>query len=385
MSAGPSAKPRVLFLAKYLDSGGVTTHMMTLAQELKERGWEVALASAGTHGEHALGPEWFESHGIKHFSLAYGSRNPLTLFVQALKTLRIANDFTPDLLHVHWRVTSGFAKLVQLTSRIPFVSTLHLLGIGEGRFHRLFSYWGQRSIAISSECRDYLHDSFHIAPNRIDLIFNGADARHFRLPTSDERRASRAQFGVTEDECVITLIGRLEAVKGHALLLQAVAPLLHQGLKFRVLFAGEGSQRSRLIAQVAELGLSHRVHFLGHTDPRQVLWASDISVLPSYKEGFPLSTVESMLTGVVTIRSETSGATDVIIDGETGFIVPIGDLSKLNSRLALLIEDSESRKSMSTRAHERALELFTSEHMAIQTIATYTRALNEYRQAENAE
>ena len=365
----------VLFLAKYLDSGGVTTHMMTLAQGLQKQGWEVAVASAGTHGDHALGPAWFESNGIKHFTVAYNSRNPLTLLAQAIRTLRIIRQFKPDLLHVHWRVTSVFAQLAKFALGVPFVSTIHLLGIGEGRMHQLFSYWGERTIAISSECRDYLEASFHIPSDRIDLIFNGADASHFRVPSAGERNEARSVFGVGEDECAISLTGRLEEVKGHALLLEAIAPLVHTGTRLSLLFAGEGSQKPRLQALAAQLGIAEQVHFLGHTDARQVLWASDISVLPSLKEGFPLSTVESMLCGVATIRSKTSGASDVIFEGQTGFIVPIGDIDILQDRILRLATQIELRADISQNARLRALDLFTSEHMTTQTIETYRRAL----------
>lgn len=368
---------RVLFLAKYLDSGGVTTHMMTLAQGLQKQGWEVGIISAGTYGNHVLGPEWFHSHGIKHFTLDYDSRNPLTLLAQAIQTLRIVRHFKPDLLHVHWRVTSSFAQITKLMLRIPFVSTLHLLGIGEGAMHRLFSYWGERSIAISSECRDYLEASFHIPSDHIDLVFNGADSSHFRVPSSGERNDARATYGISNSDCVISLTGRLEEVKGHALLLQAVAPLVKQGIPLSLLFAGEGSQKAQLTALVDELELAEHVHFLGHADARQVLWASDISVLPSFKEGFPLSTVESMLCGVATIRSNTSGASDVITDGQTGFIVPVGDVEALRQCVSSLVNDPALRERMSQSARLRALELFTSDHMTAQTIETYQRALDQ--------
>jgi len=377
MSADFAPGKRVLFLAKYLDSGGVTTHMMTLAQGLAKQGWDVGVVSAGTFGQHARGPEWFQAHGIKHFSVGYDSRNPLTLFAQAFKTFRVVREFEPDILHVHWRITSAFAQLVQMAFRIPFVSTIHLLGIGEGPFHQLFSYWGQRTIAISSECRDYLEHSFHLAPQKIDLIFNGADAKHFRIPSTGERHQARAIFGATDEACVISLTGRLEEVKGHAVLLTAVAPLIKHNANVELLFAGEGSNKADLISLAQELGIEQHVHFLGHTDAREVLWASDISVLPSFKEGFPLSTVESMLCGVVTVRSNTSGAADVITHGETGFIVPIGDAETLRGCLAQLINSAELRNALSASARLRALELFTSETMTTRTISTYERALEQ--------
>jgi len=368
---------RVLFLAKYLDSGGVTTHMMTLALGLREAGWEVGIISAGTQGNHELGPHWFASAGIAHFVVPYDSRNPLTLIRNAARTLRIVREFQPGILHVHWRITSTYAKVVESVLGIPFVSTLHLLGIGESRFHRLFSYWGKRAIAISSECRTYLEDAFRLSPDTIDLIFNGADASYFHLPHPEEREEARRSYNILDDTCVISLTGRLEEVKGHKLLLEALKPLLKDDAKISVLFAGEGSLHDELVDQVTQLGIERRISFLGHTNARQVLWASDISVLPSFNEGFPLSTVESMLCGVTTVRSQTSGAHDVILDGDTGFIVPIGDVDILRMRLEQLISDKALRTAMSHRAHERALELFTSNRMTQLTIQTYEKALSQ--------
>jgi glycosyltransferase involved in cell wall biosynthesis len=84
-----------------------------------------------------------------------------------------------------------------------------------------------------------------------------------------------------------------------------------------------------------------------------------------------------MLCGVATIRSNTSGAADVIIDGQTGFIVPVGDVEILRQRIHSLVTDSALREHISKSARLRALELFTSEHMTAQTIETYRRALNQ--------
>jgi glycosyltransferase involved in cell wall biosynthesis len=82
-----------------------------------------------------------------------------------------------------------------------------------------------------------------------------------------------------------------------------------------------------------------------------------------------------MLCGVATIRSNTSGATDVILDNETGFIVPVGDIELLRQRIAELVEQDELRELVRHNARLRALELFTSEHMTAQTIDTYKKAL----------
>src|SRR5438093_7144792 len=108
---------RVLLLAQQLGPGGVTTHMMNLAQGLMANGWEVALASRGQFGSHSHGPEWFEAHGVKHFflpfPLPYLSFENVVCFGESFFKLdSIARQFRPDIIHVHWRTTSLFARVI---------------------------------------------------------------------------------------------------------------------------------------------------------------------------------------------------------------------------------------------------------------------------------
>jgi len=375
MKGKPNSGQRILFLAKYLDSGGVTTHMMTLAQALQAKGWQVGLISGGTYGSHEQGVEWFESHGIQHFRLDYNTRNPIRLLAAAVETLKVVRQFKPDLLHVHWRITSAYAQLSKIVLRVPFVTTIHLLDIGSSRAHKLFSFWGSRSIAISSECREYLITDFQIAPEKIDTVYNGADEKYFRPATSTEKLAARTKFKIQDQTIALCLVGRLEPVKGHQLLLEAVAPLVDAGHDLVLLFAGVGGMRTEIEQSVERLGLSARVHFLGHIDSREVYWASDIMALPSYKEGFPLSVVEAMLCEMACVRTNTSGANDVFGDGQSGVIVPIGDVVALRESILQLIVESPKRQRIGQTAHARALDLFTSSQMVEKTLATYRQVL----------
>lgn len=104
-------KKRVLLVARILDSGGVTTHMFTLAKGLMSIGWEVAIDSGGQVGEHSSSPEWFESNGIKHFYIPFPE--PSLSFKNIVRVVKayfdissVVNKFSPNLIHVHWRATS---------------------------------------------------------------------------------------------------------------------------------------------------------------------------------------------------------------------------------------------------------------------------------------
>ena len=373
---------RVMFTLRILDSGGVPTHMMSLATGLRAAGWEVAVASHGQVGEHAHGPAWFEQHGIRHFQVPFpGPASPLVAVVdtfRAARALRAAvADFRPDLLHVHFRATSAHARWLQLTTGVPFVASLHLERIPAGVAHRLATFWGSRSIAISSETRACLVDTFKVAPSRVRTVYNGVDSNRFRPPTAEERAAARDRYSIPPAAFAVAMISRFESVKRHDVLICALDVLRKSGVEAHAMLAGEGRLQEAVRTQAVDLGVDDLVHFVGYTDARDVLWAADACVLPSDVEGFPCVIVEAMLAGVVSVRTPSGGAGDQMDDGRHGFVVPFGDPQALADRLALLHRDPERRADISHAAFERAKKCFTQEAMVDQTIAVYEEALAE--------
>jgi glycosyltransferase involved in cell wall biosynthesis len=371
---------RVLFTLRTLDSGGIPTHIMTLARGLQASGWQVSVASRGQSGEHSHGPAWFEEHGVRHFDVPFPSRGPrLRIIRDAVRScaaLRdVVDEFQPDLLHVHFRSTSPFAEWIRFTTGTPFVVSLHLARISAGLGQRVASFWGDRTIAISSETRSHLIDDFGVAPERIRTVYNGSDEVHFRPPTEDERHAARATFGLPPDAKVVSMIARFKPVKRHDLLVTAIAKLRARGDEVHALLAGEGPGIGAVQQQAAELGVGDLVHLVGYTDPRRVLWASDVCVLSSDVEGFPCAIVEGMLTGVVCVRTASGGAADQIDDGEDGFVIPPGDPSSLAERVATLLDNRDRRATMAAAAMAKARELFTQQAMVAQTLAVYEETL----------
>lgn len=375
-----STKKRVLFVARILDSGGVTTHMFTLARGLISLGWEVAIASGGQVGEHSHGPKWFESNGIPHFYIPFPrlllNFENLTRIVKAYWEMdSLVRQFNPDVIHVHWRATSSYVRAVQLLHKIPYVTSLHLEGIPAHFLYKLTSFWGDRAIVISRETRDYLINQFGVPPSKIRIVYNGSDESYFRPPTQEEFFQARQMFGLTQQDKVVSLVGRLEVVKGHEVLIKALALLRAKGCNVVALFAGEGSQAQVLAELAAKVGVSDLIRAVGYTNTRQVLWASDVSALPSRKEGFGIVIVESMLCGVVPIRTPAAGAYDQIEDGVNGFIVPLDDCEALAARLQQLLGDNELKTRMAEAALVTARKKFTQQSMLEKTVAVYQELL----------
>lgn len=200
--------------------------------------------------------------------------------------------------------------------------------------------WSSHIIAISEEIRRRAREHYH-CQKEIQVI-------HYGLSPPSFESKSRTQLGVPEGAVVLISIGRLIKRKALGDLLLAMSRLEDEG--FRLLIIGEGPEQARLRELAKRLGLSSRVHFLGAIwgeAKYQYLAASDIFVLPSVHEGFGLVFLEAMYCGLPVIASSSGGQTDFLRDGETGFLVPVGDVDALAQRILRLVRDGALRKRIS--------------------------------------
>lgn len=175
------------------------------------------------------------------------------------------------------------------------------------------------------------------------------------LPTPAERAEVRREFGFDDDDVVAVIVARITSVKGHDLLLRALARLAPQHPRLKVLVVGEGPLREERAALAEELGVTDRVVFAGlRRDVPHLLAGADLGVLPSKHEGVPMSVIEQMAAGLPVVASAVGGLPDIVGDGEEGFLVPPGDLDALTRRLGDLVADADKRRSFGTLARQRA-------------------------------
>lgn len=372
---------KVMMLIRVLDSGGIPTHIMSLAQGLMARGWQVGLAYGVYTGDHDHGPQWFESQGVEVFHVPFlhnvrtfgGWYQGLESFI---KLRNICQLWKPDLLHVHSRSASIYARFIELNLKIPFVSTLHLSIIENGGVFKFANYWGKRTIAISQEIYRVLEQDFKVQKEKIDIIYNGVDENFFVPPSEDQRQKARSKFNLTESDFVMCEIARLTSVKRQDVLIRAAHALKSSGRNVKVLLAGTGEREAHLREMIRDFGLEHDIQLCGYQLSREVIWASDINVLPSTIEGFGLVVVEAMFCGVPTIRTPAAGAVDQIIEGETGYIVDFDDADAIAKCVENILNDPKRLDMMSGKCISFARENFTHDLMAIKTEKTYCRVLN---------
>ena len=173
-------------------------------------------------------------------------------------------------------------------------------------------------------------------PQGIEIIPNGVDLEDLSPLASGERFP----------EPTLLYLGRLKRYKRVDLILQAVAELVRRGTSCRLLIAGRGDYQPQLDALRESLGLTEHVEFLGfvsEVEKRDLLRRSWIHLLTSVKEGWGISNMEAAACGTPTIASDVPGLRDSVVDGQTGFLVPHGDVEVLSRRIEELLDDEEKR------------------------------------------
>jgi glycosyltransferase involved in cell wall biosynthesis len=383
---GTARRPRVLMVVGLMwGCNGITTHLYTLTKGLLEQGWDVALAldRDPTNQATLRALDRFAALNVPYFLVPFASARKLSKAASIIKSLDAAiRQYQPDVIHTHSLSLSPYIQFLRLFHKIPVVSICHLQPTEpqQLQFKRLTpivklnpAFFGDRLIAISSEIRQIFIDKLGIEPNRIHHIYYGIDTEHFRPPSPLEALAARQQFDLTPEAQVICLVGRLNPIKGHDLLFAAMKQLKAAGIEVIALCAGMGygDEEQTLRSQAQAAGILDQVKFLGFTETRSVIWASDLLVLPSLREGASIVIPEAMLCGVVPVQTPTSGATDHIRDGIDGFIVPFNDATALATRLQQLLQDHSLKTQMAATALNIAQQKFTAERMLIDTIALY--------------
>jgi sugar transferase (PEP-CTERM/EpsH1 system associated) len=231
-------------------------------------------------------------------------------------------------------------------------------------FRRLAYELAHRVVSVSYQLRDLHARRTGFAAERMTVIHNGVDRRRFR-PDPQARVRVRQELGLAEDEFCIGCVGNFFPVKGHITALEAMEAVAARCPKWRLLLIGEGPERSNLESFVAEHpGWSKHVSFLGSSDRvPEFLNALDVYVLPSVAEGISNSLLEAMATGLPVIATETGGNPEVVVNGDSGLLFPVGGFGLLADHLIALQSSQERRLVLAEGALKRVREEFSLDSM----------------------
>jgi glycosyltransferase involved in cell wall biosynthesis len=275
-----------------------------------------------------------------------------------------------DVLHTHTLAAANVLSRVAARSvKVPVVAHLHI----ENHFRpatapvlrRLDSATARACaalVAVSEDTRRaYLRHGY---PDRIEVVYNGVDLPPAPGTTVFPGENGRARIGE---------VARLCDVKGQRELIQALAELPDVEL----VLAGEdleqgGAFRELLEREAERLGVRDRVELTGRRDDvPELLDGLDLYVLPSWTEGLPLTVLEAMARGRAVVATHVGGTPELVVDGETGLLVPARDPVALAAAIRALLADPERRRAMGEAGRRRVAERFSAAAMTDRMLAVY--------------
>jgi glycosyltransferase involved in cell wall biosynthesis len=370
---------RVLHIQKASGISGSERHLLQLLPALAERGIDSRLCLLIDADGERLAAE-ARGRGIEVEALPAGPDWNVRLVGRLSKRIRA---YRPDLVHTHLLHADLFGQLAARVAGVPGVSSVHATAFPYRRqpsrsAARLAGRLARRTIAISHHVARFLVQEELAADRRVTVI-------HYAVPVGPaggpDRATVRAEWAMADDKVWVVAASRLVADKGHQTLLEAFARAASVAEELRLLIAGDGPLRAELEWQADALGISDRVWFSGFVDGVDgLLRAADIVAFPTtaaFGEGFGLVNLEAMAAGRPVVASAVDSIPEIVVDGETGILVPPGDPGALAAALVKLAGDRELRARMGERGRHRAASEFRVDLMAERTEAVYREVLAE--------
>ncbi|GEM45127.1 N-acetyl-alpha-D-glucosaminyl L-malate synthase BshA [Deinococcus cellulosilyticus] len=310
------------------------------------------------------------------------------LFEQALTTINTANTLAEviqehdiQITHAHYAIPYATSALMaqDITGRTKVVTTLHgtdvtLVGLDPAFRHstRHAIQKSGRVTAVSQFLANHTSELFKLDVP-IEVIYNFVDIHRFQRNT-DARY--RARFAHPEEKILLHL-SNFRGVKRTLDVIEIFARVQSE-VPSRLLMVGDGPDRSRAFELAQKLGVIGRVHFLGsYPSVETIMGIADVFLLPSSQESFGLVALEAMSCGVPVVSSNVGGIPEVNIQGETGFMCPVGDVDGMAHATLQLLQNETLHREMGGRARSRAVDHFQPHHIVPQYLRVYEDLLTE--------
>ena len=363
---------RILQISSAQSLGGGERHLADLANGLTRNGHDVHVAvRAGS-------PLIAELKDVpKNDITTLPLRNSLDA-PSARKLSGIVRDNRIEIVHAHMARDYPLAAYAVRTNQAArLIITRHVL-FPLSRLHRVTLAQAARIIAVSRAVAAQLTADRVAPPEKISVVLNGIDTERFQAA---RQRFSRQQFlaawQLPEASLLVGTVGELTPLKGQEELLRAARLVLQQHKMPTLSIAGidhsrTTENRKRLERLIGELQLAERVRLVGWLeDLAQLYCALDVFVSASHTESFGLAIAEAMATGTAVVATETEGARELIRAGDSGLLVPIGDVGNLAATLSTLLTDKREQTRLGVAAQQAALANFGIERMIAETEEIY--------------
>ncbi|MDN5348175.1 MAG: hypothetical protein PWP65_1739 [Clostridia bacterium] len=352
-------------------AGGVRGHVATILRHLTNEEFEFSVACPPQDGLLA----YFTATGAKVFPVNLGEeRNPWRDWQAVREISHIIRNEGIDLIHAHGTRAGTVSAIASRLAGVPCLITHHNFRYAPlkpplrpllAACFRPVNRAARRFIAVSHALARELQYYEGIRPERVHVIPNGINWREFDLPAPFFKK-----------EPVLGVVARLIPSKGIAYFLRSAAAVHRLCPEARFLIIGDGPQRPFLENMARSLGLNGVLKFTGWcADIRSALAGIDLVVVPSLYEGFGITVLEAMAAARPVIAFTGGGPEEIILHGETGFLVERGNCQALASAALELLSDHKKARAMGYAGRRRVAEHFNLEKMLQETVKVYRECL----------
>ena len=269
-----------------------------------------------------------------------------------------------NIVYIGFSSTPVTVFIVAKLMKIPMI--FHLQDILKPIYFYLRPKWilslPDKIITISNAVKDPLLKA-GIPSDKIKTIYNGIELSRFE---NIDTKGIRRRLGLSNSDQIITLLGRLDLGKGHETLFKAAPDIINDFPRVKFLIVGDvvleeyKERKQELEKIVRDMGIAKHVIFTGHrNDIEELVFVSDIITVPSWKEPFGLVILEAMAATKPVVASNTGGPKELILDKQTGFLVPPRQPKELAYALKILLKDKELRKQMGEAGRLRVERFFS--------------------------
>jgi glycosyltransferase involved in cell wall biosynthesis len=360
-------KVRVLLIITGLATGGATNVVLDIASHFNDHpDFDIHLLTgpvpAGKNDVTYLAYE----RGIPTRVLPrlINQINPIVNVMAVADIGRIIVRGNYDIVHTHSSVAGVVGRLAAFAARTPvIVHHVHGWGLQEGMstgtrmlylaMERLCAKFTDRLIAVSRP--DIQKGQTHRIgrEDKFALIYNGIALEKFRQPVDDQQL--RSELGLDPDCKLVGMIGRLDEQKNPLDLIRAAAIVAKSYSKVQFLIVGDGSLRPECERLISELNLKEKFFLPGYrNDVARILSILTITAMSSLWEGLPIAFLEAMSAGKPIVANNVDGASDVVINGETGFLVTPYQPSEMAERILYLLNNETLCNEMGYVAQQRS-------------------------------
>jgi glycosyltransferase involved in cell wall biosynthesis len=369
---------KVVHVAKIIRVAGMERHLLTLLPALQSRGLDI------------------------HMIVLVNPNNPMDDYVRDMQRLGVSveqmvirrhldpllirglsrkfREFKADAVHTHLIHADLHGVLA---AKLAGMGHIYFSSHNDDKFRRLLpvqllqgSLWRlvNGGIAISDSLRQFLIRTEFAPPSKVTTVHYGLDPTSIHFDP-DARQKLWAELNIPPDAMLLGSLCRLTAQKGLTYAIEALRQISTDFPNTHYVIAGEGELLVELSQQAEQAGLKNRVHFLGwRPDARDLLSAFDVFLIPSLWEGFGLVALEAMAASVPILASRVSALPEIVVDGETGYLVSPSDPLALAEKLRLLLSDRPSARQLGKAGRHRLEQVFSVDRMVDAILAVYRKS-----------